>query len=727
MTIHPRQEIDIFPIFDPARRAIRGVGRLALAALLFSCFSAAHATDPAPPTVNATPAPDRASAYYHFGLAHMYEEMATNTGRQDYATRAIEEYKLALNADPTSPYLNNGLAQLYLSTGRIRDAIAAAQDVIKKQPNDLDAHKLLGRIYLRSLSDGAQNAESQKMLDLSIGEYTKITQLQPSDIESHLLLGQLYTLNHDSAHARQQFEAAEKIDPNNEDVAINLARLYNDSGDLQRSVEVLKAVPVEDRTAKLSYALGMAYDQLKDTKDAIDAYRDAVDQEPDNPDAQRALAQDLMNDNQLAAAKKIFEDMVAASPQDEEAFVRISQIQRLQGNYQDALATLKKARALAQKESLIEVDYEEALVQDCLGHYDEAISLLKGVLNETQQPHYTDGERSNRGLFLFRLALIYREENHTEDAIAIYQQMIALGGEYGLRGYEGENDAYREAREYDKATAVAREAAAKYPKDESMQLMLALQLADMGKADEAINNQKAQLSNGGITEHDLHVNLAQIDLRLRRWKEAGDELDLAEKDSIDTGTTKGLDKTGDKAMARKDDQVAVLFLRGTLEERQKHYEAAEVYFKKLLAIEPDNMQTLNYYGYMLADRGVQLEDALKMIQRAVQLDPQQYAYLDSLGWVYFKLGQYKLAEENLLQATQRMGTDPTVHDHLGELYEKTGRLKQAAEQWEISLGEYEKSMPGDTEPGDVNKVQKKLELARVRLAKGGPGASPAKE
>jgi Tfp pilus assembly protein PilF len=130
---------------------------------------------------------------------------------------------------------------------------------------------------------------------------------------------------------------------------------------------------------------------------------------------------------------------------------------------------------------------------------------------------------------------------------------------------------------------------------------------------------------------------------------------------------------------------------------------------------------------MLADRGVQLEDALKMIQRAVQLDPQQYAYLDSLGWVYFKLGQYKLAEENLLQATQRMGTDPTVHDHLGELYEKTGRLKQAAEQWEISLGEYEKSMPGDTEPGDVNKVQKKLELARVRLAKGGPGASPAKE
>ena len=179
----------------------------------------------------------------------MYEELATNTGRQDYATRAIEEYKLALNADPTSPYLNNGLAQLYFSTNRVKDAILAAQDMLRKDPNDLEAHKLLGRIYLRSLGE-PQTSESQKMLDLSIGEFTKITELQPKDIESHLLLGQLYTLNHDSARAREQFEAAEKIDPNNEDVALSLARLYSDSGDMQRGIDVLKSVPAEDRTAE---------------------------------------------------------------------------------------------------------------------------------------------------------------------------------------------------------------------------------------------------------------------------------------------------------------------------------------------------------------------------------------------------------------------------------------------------------------------------------------------
>jgi Flp pilus assembly protein TadD len=105
-----------------------------------------------PPASTQKP-PDRSAAYYHFGLAHMYEDMATNYGRPEYATRAIEEYKLALDADPSSKYLNSGLAELYLRTGRVRDAVLAAQDILKTEPDNLDAHKLLGRVYLQSLGN----------------------------------------------------------------------------------------------------------------------------------------------------------------------------------------------------------------------------------------------------------------------------------------------------------------------------------------------------------------------------------------------------------------------------------------------------------------------------------------------------------------------------------------------------------------------------------------------
>ena len=85
----------------------------------------------------ATATPDTTSAYFHYMMAHEYEEMATTLGRSEYATRAIEEYKMALNADPLED-LNSHLAELYFRTGRIKEAVVAAQDRIKQDPNDLE-------------------------------------------------------------------------------------------------------------------------------------------------------------------------------------------------------------------------------------------------------------------------------------------------------------------------------------------------------------------------------------------------------------------------------------------------------------------------------------------------------------------------------------------------------------------------------------------------------------
>jgi tetratricopeptide (TPR) repeat protein len=658
-------------------------------------------------TAATTQKPDRSAAYYHFGLAHMYEEMATNYGRPEYATRAIEEYKLALDADPNSKYLNSGLAELYLRTGRVRDAVLAAQDILKTEPDNLDAHKLLGRVYLQSLGNVQNGGPSEKVLQLAIAEYTKIVQLQGNDIESRLLLGQLYTLAHDTPHAEEQFKAAQRIDPSSEDVVLNLARLYSDSGDMAHAIQVLSAVPADDRTAKMDYALGMSYDQLKQNKNAIDAYSKAFDMEPDNLDAERGLAQALLNDNQLSPALKHFEAISTADPQDAQTYVRIAEIERRQGHYEQALTTLKKAKALASDS--VELGYNEALTDDSLGHYDEAAQTLQSLVKQSTHPdgQYSDGEKNNRSIFLDRLANVYKEQEKTDLAVQTYQLMVAMGGDYAERGYQGEVDAYRDAKQYDKATQVAQQAALAMPKDKTIQLMLATQLADGGKVEEGIKLAKAQL-HGDPGDREVNLVLAQIYTRLRRWKEAADEIDAAEALST-----------------KQDDKIYIYFLRGALDERQKHYDSSEEQFRKILAIDPDNAMTLNYLGYMLGDRGVKLDDALTMVQKAVQEEPQNGAYLDSLGWVYFKMGQYALAEANLRKASDRMGSDPAVHDHLGELYEKTGRLKMAATQWEQSLQEYARTVPADAEPSDVSKVQKKLDSARVKLAKEeSAGASP---
>ena len=654
----------------------------------------------------ATPAlstPDRASSYYHAALAHTYEDMATDYGRQEYVTRAEEEFKLALNADPQSPELAAQLAELYFRTGRIRQAIETAQAIVQKDPDNLDAHKVLGSIYLRSLGE-QQNAASQiapaaQMVDLAITEYSKITSLEPNNVENHLILGQLYTVKHDAAKAEAEFQTARSLEPSSEDVVMSLARLYAQDGNLQRSADLLASVPQDQRTPQIEFALGATYEQLKERDKAIAAYEGAAKMDPGNVNVERALGQALLADNQLDAALKQYQALAKANPQDVNTLNRICEIQRRMGNYQDALTTARAA--LAKDPNSLEAGYNEGLLLDVLGRYDEAIAAYKQMLDVTSHANgaYTQEEKANRSVFLERLAAVYHEDNKTADAIATYQKLIAMGGDAAKRGYQGEVDTYRDAKMFTEATAVSRKAVAENPNDRDLKLLLAWELGDTGKLDEGIAIARSLL-NGTSPDLEVYLQISQIEARQHHWKEAEQALEKASM-----------------LATKKEDKANVLFQQGSLAEQQKHIDQAEQDFRKVLTLEPDNAITLNNLGFMLADKTNRYADALKYIRKAVDLEPMNGAYLDSLGWVYFKLGDYEPAEEYLRKAVERTATDPTVHDHLGDLYEKTGRVRLAASQWETSLQEFSKSAPADVDSAEVAKVQKKLESARSRLAK----------
>jgi tetratricopeptide (TPR) repeat protein len=123
--------------------SLRQLGLLPVAALLFGAHTMlAQAPAASKNMITAAGTPDRASSYYHYGLARLYEDMAVNAGRSDYATQAVEQYKLALDADPNSRLLQDGLADLYFKIGRIREAVTAAQDQVAKNPDDIEAHTL---------------------------------------------------------------------------------------------------------------------------------------------------------------------------------------------------------------------------------------------------------------------------------------------------------------------------------------------------------------------------------------------------------------------------------------------------------------------------------------------------------------------------------------------------------------------------------------------------------
>jgi tetratricopeptide (TPR) repeat protein len=684
-----------------------GILLLALFSMGLMAQQPAQEKTPAAPKKDAAPAPpaqkvDQAAAYYHFSLAHMYEEMMAMYGRSEYATKAIEEYRLAIENDPSSEYLNASLAELYAKTGRIRDAVTEAQDIIKRDPDNLEAHKLLGRIYLRSLGDLQPGTQSREVLTLAIEQYQALARIDAKDPDNHLVLGRLYALDaqakggKDLSKAESELKTAIQLDPNSEEAITYLAFIYNDTGETQKAAELLASIPESQRTSKIYTALGGTYEQQKDYKKAIEAFRQALTIDKENLDAMRGLAQNLANDNQVDAALVEYKTIQEADPQDATAALRVSEIYRRMGKFDLAMENLKKAGALVQDS--LEIPYNEALILEAQGKYEEAATVLQKLVSRPLPPDARAGDKSNRALFLERLGNIYREAGRPLLAIETFRKIIDLGGDEASHGYQDLIDAYREQKQWNDAARVAQEAVKKLPEDKTLKLTLAEQLADAGKENESVLLAKSVLK-GGPDDRDSYIMLSQIYMRLKRWKDSEDAIAQAEK-----------------LATRPEEKEYIRFLQGSIYERQKKYDQAEQAFRQVLQQDPNNSMTLNYLGYMLADRNIHLEEALTLIKKAIDLDPQNYNYIDSLGWVYFKLGNYDQAEENLRRAADKSPNDATIQDHLGELYARTSRFKLAAAHWEHALDEWSKSVPGDVDQQDVTRVTKKLENTKVKLA-----------
>jgi tetratricopeptide (TPR) repeat protein len=540
---------------------------------------------------------------------------------------------------------------------------------------------------------------SDNVLKLAIEQYERIVKIEPNNIDDHLLLGRLYRLNNDLQKAENELKTAVQLDPNSEEAITTLALLYSEEGDTAHALQVLSSVPANGRSAKLYSALGTTYEQRKDYKNAIEAYRKAIQLDRDNLDAIRGLAENLLNDGQMDAALDQYKVIADANPEEWQTYLRIAEIYRKQEKYDLALESLKKAETMVPDS--MEVPYNVALVYQAQGRGDEAAKILQDLLKKTEKPdnNYSQSDRSNRAVFIERLGRIYRDQSNYSAAVETFRKMLTLGDESAESGYQEIIDTYREAKQWPQATAAAREAVQKLPNNRDLRMVLDAQLADTGDADKALADVRSLLK-GTAEDRPVYVALAQMNTRLKRWADAEAALNKAEQLST-----------------KPEDKQYVAFLRGSTYERQKKYDEAEAEFRKVLAAEPQSAVTLNYLGYMNADRGVRLEESLNYIKQAVSLEPGNGAYLDSLGWAYFRLGKYDLAEENLNKASQHMGSDPSVQEHLGDLYQKTGRLKLAAAHWERALEEWNKTVAAEVDGDALAKVQQKLDAARVRLAK----------
>jgi tetratricopeptide (TPR) repeat protein len=163
-------------------------------------------------------------------------------------------------------------------------------------------------------------------------------------------------------------------------------------------------------------------------------------------------------------------------------------------------------------------------------------------------------------------------------------------------------------------------------------------------------------------------------------------------------------------------QWTVLYSRAIALERSGQWARAEADLKRALELQPDQPLVLNYLGYSWIDRGEHLDEALKMVERAVQLRPNDGYIVDSLGWAHYRLGDYAKAAEVLERAVEMKPQDPTINDHLGDAYWQSGRQAEAKAQWRRAL-------LFNPEAGEIKTIEAKLDRGLDKPAPAGPATA----
>jgi len=680
--------------------ATMNLQRITLLAVSMSVTAAAAlAQTPAGESQTASAEKDsaRAEAYYNYTMGHIYEQQYETTSNPDFATKAIEAYKKAYALDPKSPVIGERLAEMYWKAQRTKEAESEAKEILRRNPDDVQTRRLLGRIYLRSLGDVNAGSGQSEAASRAIEQYREINRLDPSDTESALWLARLYRLKNEHDEAERVLQGILKTDPENEPAVEQLTQLLLDEGKSAEAVALLEGITKHSATPVLLDLLGDAYTQSHELEKAEAAYRKAAEMDPSELNHERGLGQTLLAEEKYPEALTVYQKLLDLMPDDSDLYLRVAQIYRELHQLDKAEENLVKARQYAP--GSLEVMYNEGMLYESQGRYEDAIRVLSDAATGIKAQSASMPSRRRQLAILYQqLGQLYREAQNYQAAVNTLEELGHLGDEEDRRARMMIMDTYRAAKDLPRALQSGKEAMAKYPADPGIRTGYALLLGENAQTEEANKILRAQL-HGDAGDRETYLNIAQVYERGRHYKEAEASARAAE---VLPGQPR--------------DNEMVWFLLGAIYERQKLYDKAEEQFKKVLAVNPRNAPVLNYYGYMLGDLGIRLDEAEELVQRALKEEPYNGGYLDSLGWIYYKQNKPGDAEAMLRKAVAREGHDPTIHTHLGDVYAKLGRADLAAAEWEKALAEWRRSLPGDLEADKVAELEKKLSQSKHRIA-----------
>ena len=633
-----------------------------LLALLSAALLVTTVAGAEPPASAGPGPPPTGRAAFQFALG----KVLAAEGSFPEALSALEEAeKLA----PKDPYVRLERAELLGRLGSIArqpkaraDYLGRAVEEVTKArqlaPGNPDVLRVLGEIYL-SVSE-----QDPKALAIAQEAYEGLRRQFPADLQVMVTLGRIYLEQGQAGRAAEVFRELASYTPNNEVVYSLLVEALLKADRKPEAEAVLKEMlGWNPESLQTRLTLADVEGQRGDHRAALNTLLAAPEAVRGDPQLRRQLASTLYLTGDLDSALKTADELLKAQPDNHYLELLKGLVLTAQGHNAEALTLLSRLRETDPQDLVLAATLARVLRRE--GKKDEAAKLLGDLAADLAK----DGKVKESREATLELAQLYATTEDWEKESAALEPLRRADDEaVRTEALLRKADALLELKRYDEALSLLVPPSSSAPAPAP-----------------AIAAKRGEVLWKSGKEHDARRQLS----RLARAEDPQTLLAVAQ-------SYQRLEQYGEsvplltKVLAGHPDLPAAGFMLGAAYERTGKHDLAVTAFRKVLKAAPDFHAALNYLGYMWAEKGENLTEALAMIGKAVALDPDNGAYVDSLGWTHYRLGQYDRARDYLERATRLVPEDPTVHEHLGDVYIALGQRDKAREMYRraVALGDH---------------------------------------
>ena len=603
---------------------------------------------------------------YEFILA----KLAAQDARYDEALSRMDKV-LARNPDNT--VLQFERAMILIDASRLDAAEVALRKVTTVRPDFYDAQRVLGRLLLDRA--GADRAK----VDEALSHLQAAFRINPDDIGTGMAVAQILLSTGRTADAERVLGALLERAPDQRTLNYTYAQVLTKLGRGDESRQFLeRAVQVDPTFGPAILQLIDIYQKENEWQKSADVMQPLINDDPMNLDLQRQQAFFYLRGGMPEKARAAFKSLTEADPKDTRSQFYLAEALNDLEQYAEADKIYRGLLEKTPGDPDVLASY--GLSQIGQRRLDEAAKTFNLLLGVADLPE------NLQVLAKTQLAYIDLQKGNYAAALDDARPILVFRDKPNAQAINIALDALKKQKRYSDAIQLLQPLVDNFASDPFVNARYVEMLIRSGATDRAKLAASTQAKFGTkntIASAEAYLQTEQYEPAIAMVRDA---------------------------LKNKPDEIDLQFELGSAYERSGDKKAAERVFLDILDKHPEHAATLNYLGYMWAEGGVNLERAAEMLNRAVKQEPRNGAYVDSLGWVYFRQGKLELAEKYQTDATHLLPRDSTVHEHLGDVLAKRGDVHRA-------LDLYRAALTLEPEPKDEAKLRVKIaELERQQAA-----------